>query len=77
MSTLFLFSGQLKSFLPLRPAYHAKVHTVDMALATLGMKSRLGVKIRAGAVDVQNHGVLIPASSAIWVTLALGGGELI
>lgn len=43
-----LLSGQLKSFLPLRPAYRAKVHPVDMALVTLEMKSRLGVKSGQG-----------------------------
>lgn len=47
MSTLFLFSEQIKSFLTPRPAYHAEVHTVDMVLATLRMKPRLGYPSKA------------------------------
>lgn len=48
LSLVSTLSGQLKSFPPLRPAYRAKVHPVDMALVTLGMKSRLGVESGQG-----------------------------
>ena len=62
LSTLVLFSGQLKSFLPLRAAYHAKVHSVDMALTTLAR-----CKIRGATANMPNHGMLVPPLLYGWL----------